>query len=130
PACASGVVCALTSCTGGFNFQCIFGCFGGNIQAALQAFGAFSCLAQNCGQQCVGAIIGGGGGTPPTPGTPPAPPAPAAGGVFGYVSPSESAQYQIPAGPMYLPSFEVLDALPAVQNSCAAYGRSCGAPLK
>jgi hypothetical protein len=114
PACAQGVVCAATSC-GGFNLQCILQCFGGNFQAGLQAFQAFLCLAQNCGQECIGAIIGGGG---PGGGGGPVPPpnssesfTPRAGGWYGNVSPEEAKQTGLPAGNVYVPSIEVLDAL-------------------
>jgi hypothetical protein len=116
PACAQGVVCAATSC-GGFNLQCILQCFGGNFQAGLQAFQTFICLASNCGQECIGAIIGGGGpggGGGPVP--PPAPSSsesftPRAGGFYGNVSPDEAAATGMPAGPVYIPPVEVLDAI-------------------
>lgn len=114
PACAQGVVCAATSC-GGFNLQCILQCFGGNFQAGFQAFQSFLCLAQNCGQQCIGVITGGGG---PGGGGGPVPPpnssegfTPRAGGWYGTVTPEFSAETGIPEGNVYVPSIEVLDAL-------------------
>jgi hypothetical protein len=114
PACAQGVVCAATSC-GGFNLQCILQCFGGNFQAGLQAFQSFLCLAQNCGQQCIGVITGGGG---PGGGGGPVPPpnssesfTPRAGGWYGNVSPEASDETGLPEGNVYVPSIEVLDAL-------------------
>ncbi len=123
PGCASGVVCAVTSC-GGFNLGCVFGCFQGDFSAAIQAFQAFSCLAGNCGQQCVGVIIGGGGGgaPPPVPGTPQPPPL--AGGYYTVLSPEVAKSLHV-AGPVYMPPLEVLDAMSAVKSSCAAPGRSC-----
>ena len=123
------MVCAVTSC-GGFNLSCIFSCFSGDFNAAIQAFQAFSCLASNCGQQCVGAIIGGGGGggggaPPPLPGAPALPQTPVAGGYYAVVPPELAQALSIPAGPVYMPPIEVLDSMSAVKSSCAAPGGSC-----
>lgn len=116
PACASGVVCAATSC-GGFNLQCVLSCFQGKFQAAIKAFQVFTCLAQNCGQSCIG-VVTGGGGLPPPGGGGPAPGGgsqtelpPVAGGFSGYVTPEMAASTGLPAGPVYVPSIEVFDAV-------------------
>ena len=81
--CRDGAICAVQTCLGGggLNFQCLLGCFNGNIQAGLQAFQALQCFVANCSQTCGGVIPGlpgGGGGGPSTPpnpggGTPPNP---------------------------------------------------------
>ena len=40
--------------------------------------------------------------------------------------PAAAATIGVPAGQLALPSIQVLDALPAMQSSCAAYGAHCG----
>jgi hypothetical protein len=124
-ACAQGIVCAVTSC-GGFNLGCIFGCFGGDFGAAIQAFQVFSCLAQNCGQQCIGVITGGGaGGAPVDAGSPPSPaggasggglPAARAGGSYGHLPPELAAALGLSSTLVYVPPVEVLDAVPRSSN--------------
>jgi hypothetical protein len=71
-ACRDGAICAFQTCLGGsgggFDLQCMLGCFNGDFTAAFQAFQAFQCFFTNCGSQCNGAIPGlpggGGGGIP------------------------------------------------------------------
>lgn len=87
PDCAQGIQCAITECFiggmggggtmgggnpigggnplgggGGLNFQCLLGCFNGDISAAFAAIQSFQCITQTCGSVCGGDILGGGGG--------------------------------------------------------------------
>lgn len=101
--CTGGIQCAVTTCLGGggmpggggpggLDFQCLLGCFDGDLGAVLTAVQAFQCVTGTCGEQCGGALggIGGGGGpfgglggggtplggggmTPPNPGNAPTP---------------------------------------------------------
>ncbi len=58
PACVQGALCAATTCVqdgGGADadqLTCWLGCFGGDTQAALSAFTAFSCVVTNCTDGC------------------------------------------------------------------------------
>ncbi len=135
PTCASGVVCALTSCLGGggggLDFGCVISCFGGNFSAAGKALQAFLCVGSNCGQQCVGAIAGGGGpggggGPPPppgpTPGGSPATFSPVAGGYLLTVPADKASALGVPAGTMYVPPLDVLDG---VTPTCGGSSGSC-----
>ncbi|MDX2055683.1 MAG: hypothetical protein SFV15_24995 [Polyangiaceae bacterium] len=56
PTCLNGTVCALNGCFNnqGFDFGCVLGCFGGDVNAATQAFSAFACITQSCPSACVG----------------------------------------------------------------------------
>jgi hypothetical protein len=116
PACAGGVVCAVTSC-GGFSLGCVLSCFGGNFQAAIQAFAAFTCVATNCGQQCIGAIGGPGGGgggpVPPPPGANPAEPifTPMNGGLYSVIPDALAKQTGLPAGPVFIPPPAVFEQI-------------------
>lgn len=50
---------------GGVNFQCLLGCFNGDIGAAFSAIQAFQCVSMSCGSACTGGLgagAGGGGG--------------------------------------------------------------------
>lgn len=60
PACGEGLLCAVTDCLGGGSPDpiCFLGCFGGDPDAALQAFQAFSCVTSTCGDACGGLIPG------------------------------------------------------------------------
>ncbi len=62
PACVQGALCAATTCTQGDGgtdqLACWLGCFGGDTQAALSAFTAFSCVLTSCGDGCSGALGG------------------------------------------------------------------------
>jgi hypothetical protein len=78
-ACRNGAVCVFTKCLaggggsgggmGGIDYQCLLGCFNGDLNAGLQAFQTFQCIMQQCGNDC-GSLLGGlgGGGIPGLPG--------------------------------------------------------------
>lgn len=85
PDCLSGIQCSVTKCLGGggggsggsgggggggLDFQCILGCFNGDIGAALTVVQAFQCVTGTCGSACSGLIPGPGGGPDGGPGGP------------------------------------------------------------
>jgi hypothetical protein len=71
PTCRDGLTCTIANCLGGardggggpggLDFTCINNCFMGNLGAAAQAIGAFTCITNNCGMACTGALGGMGG---------------------------------------------------------------------
>lgn len=58
PACAQGLGCVVTDCgIGGTpDFQCVLGCFDGDLGAALDALQAVGCIFGTCGDVCSGFI--------------------------------------------------------------------------
>ena len=54
--CLNGTVCTITTCNTnqGLDFICVLGCFGGDINAATQAFSAVACISQSCPGPCIG----------------------------------------------------------------------------
>lgn len=55
PACIQGVVCAVSQCLGGGgtpDFMCLLDCFDGDIDAALSAVDALTCIAGSCSDAC------------------------------------------------------------------------------
>lgn len=83
PACRSGLACVATKClagggggggTGGIDFACVTGCFGGDFKTASLAISTFTCVISGCGAKCGGflggtGLPGSGGGTPGFPGS-------------------------------------------------------------
>ena len=80
PNCLAGLQCSVTMCLsgggagggsstggsggsgGGLDFQCILGCFNGDISAALTVVQAFQCVTGTCGTACSNLAPGGDGG--------------------------------------------------------------------
>jgi hypothetical protein len=60
PVCGQGLLCGVTECLGGGTPDpiCFLDCFGGDPDAALQAFETFSCITSTCGDACGGLIPG------------------------------------------------------------------------
>jgi hypothetical protein len=57
PACIEGAICGATSCVDqGSGVGCWLGCFGGDVQKALAAYEAVTCVVEGCGMQCSGAF--------------------------------------------------------------------------
>jgi hypothetical protein len=58
PVCAGGLVCAVTQCLegGAPDPECFIDCFGGDIDAALAAFEALTCVFTTCGEACQGEL--------------------------------------------------------------------------
>lgn len=57
--CVGGLVCGATNClTSGSSGEvtCWLGCFEGNLQSALVAYEALSCVVESCGVQCASAL--------------------------------------------------------------------------
>ncbi|MEQ9325103.1 MAG: hypothetical protein RIF41_38405 [Polyangiaceae bacterium] len=55
PTCIQGVVCAVSQCLGGGgmpDFMCLLDCFDGDIDAALSAVDALTCIAGSCSDAC------------------------------------------------------------------------------
>jgi hypothetical protein len=57
PACIEGAICGATSCLDqGSAVGCWLGCFGGDVQKALAAYSAVTCVIEGCGMQCTDAF--------------------------------------------------------------------------
>jgi hypothetical protein len=111
PACAQGLACSVQKCIVGGgggppNFQCLLGCFNGNVGALFQAVGAFQCIAAQCGNDCLGAINGDGGAPPP--------PADAAAGAFIEIPPAFPG---LEPGTIAIPPMEAFACWPEVASS-------------
>ncbi|MCA9619792.1 MAG: hypothetical protein KC731_12285 [Myxococcales bacterium] len=54
PACVQGIVCAVGNCLNGGqpDIMCLLGCFDGDLDAALAAVDALTCIGGNCGDYC------------------------------------------------------------------------------
>lgn len=55
PTCIQGVVCAVGQCLGGGgtpDFMCLLDCFDGDIDAALSAVDALTCIGGSCSDTC------------------------------------------------------------------------------
>jgi len=55
PSCVQGVACAVGQCLGGGgtpDFMCVLDCFDGDIDAALAAVDALTCIAGSCSDSC------------------------------------------------------------------------------
>ncbi|MBI4956586.1 MAG: hypothetical protein HY908_31505 [Myxococcales bacterium] len=65
-ACAQGILCTVQNCLAGGqpDLLCVAGCFNGDLQAAMDALQAFSCIFGTCGDYCSGLPLPGGGFPP------------------------------------------------------------------
>jgi hypothetical protein len=54
PLCVQGLGCSVVNCLGGGapDLGCISDCFGGDMEAAMQALAGLMCIMESCGAQC------------------------------------------------------------------------------
>jgi hypothetical protein len=62
PVCGAGLICTFTNCLSGGgtpDIGCVIDCFDGDLNAALQAFEAITCVFGSCAEECGGFLDGG-----------------------------------------------------------------------